>query len=239
MSIARPPIEWVEHVSRGDAAAFHARQMPDELTPTVWWFEVDRPAVVLGSAQPANHLDLDACRKAGVEVVRRRSGGGAVLLEPDDVTWVDVLIPTIHHRWTNDVTTSAWWLGDVWRQTIADLGVVDTAVHKGRMVTTAWSSRVCFAGIGGGEVVATSRRDSGDGGSVSKIVGISQRRTRSGARFQCALYHRWRPEHHVRLFAAPAPLVADLRDVVTTVEATSAEIRASFINRLTSSRPAA
>ena len=37
-------------------------------------------------------VDLEACAGAGVEVVRRRSGGGAVLVEPGSVVWVDVLV---------------------------------------------------------------------------------------------------------------------------------------------------
>ena len=56
-------------------------------------FEVDRPALVLGSTQRAEVVDERACADAGVEVVRRRSGGGAVLLEPGAVVWFDVVVP--------------------------------------------------------------------------------------------------------------------------------------------------
>lgn len=233
MSSARSSTEWTEHHSRGDAAEFHARPIPDDLGPSVWWFEVDRPAIVLGSAQPIDHLDRDACERAGVEIVRRRSGGGAVLLAPGDVVWVDVLIPTTHHRWTHDVSSSARWLGEVWRRALADLGVMDCAamtVHTGPMVTTPWSSRVCFAGIGGGEVVTS---DGGpNGGLTSKIVGISQRRTRSAARFQCALYRHWRPADIAALFVAPTPPVVDLDDLVTTVDGDNASIRAAVLHHL-------
>ena len=45
----------------------------------------------------ATAIDLDvACAAPGVEVVRRRSGGGAVLLVPGEVVWFDVVVPVAH-----------------------------------------------------------------------------------------------------------------------------------------------
>jgi lipoate-protein ligase A len=49
------------------------------------------------------------------------------------------------------------------------------------MVRTEWSELVCFAGLGPGEVTVGGR----------KVVGISQRRTRDAARFQCVAYETW------------------------------------------------
>jgi lipoate-protein ligase A len=49
---------------------------------------------------------------------------------------------------------------------------------------------VCFAGLGPGEVSVNGR----------KVVGISQRRSRQGARFQCAALLEWRPQEMVDLF---------------------------------------
>ncbi len=205
-------------VQRGGPAAFHDRAVTsiDELT--LWWFEVDRAAIVLGSSQPMDHLDVDACAERGVEVVRRRSGGGAVLLEPGDVVWVDVLLPPSDPRWTDDVGESALWLGRVWQSALARLGVGETSVHAAAMVRSEWSSRVCFAGRGAGEVML------GD----AKVVGISQRRGRTGARFQCALYRHWRPQHHSPLFATPTPPEADLAGLAHEIQASQAEIRAAF-----------
>ena len=58
-----------------------------------------------------------------------------------------------------------------------------------------WCPLVCFAGLGPGEVL----RD-GD-----KLVGISQRRSRAGARFQCAVHIRWSPSVLVALLAGELP----------------------------------
>ena len=51
-------------------------------------------AVVLGSGQPEGTVDPDACAAAGAQVVRRRSGGGAVLVEPGGSVWVDLVVPS-------------------------------------------------------------------------------------------------------------------------------------------------
>jgi hypothetical protein len=60
-----------------------------------------------------------------------------------------------------------------------------------------WSGLVCYAGRGPGEVFVPTP----DGGSA-KVVGIAQRRTRAGARFQCAaLIEPWRPAPLLDLLA--------------------------------------
>ena len=56
--------------------------------------DVARPTLVLGSSQP-DDAAVDRARVAerGIEVVRRHSGGAAVLVEPGAAVWVDVTIP--------------------------------------------------------------------------------------------------------------------------------------------------
>lgn len=180
---------WRLERTAGRAADLHLRPLPDRAERLLWWHEVTSPAVALGSSQPEHHLDLDACRSAGVEVVRRRSGGGAVLLDPGDVLWVDVIVPAGDPLWVDDVVRSFHWLGRCWADALVDCGVADVEVHEGPLVRSRWSSVVCFAGMGPGEVTVGGR----------KVVGISQRRTRHAARFQCAVLGAWRPERLVGL----------------------------------------
>jgi lipoate-protein ligase A len=169
------PTGWAVERVAGSAAAFHGRDLPDPFVRTVWVFDIDRPALVLGSTQPDEVVDA----RAGVEVVRRRSGGGAVLLEPGGAVWVDVLVPRDDPLWDDDVARATHWLGDVWAAAIGG----DAVAHRGPNLRTRWSGLVCFGGLGPGEVLARP------GGA--KVVGISQRRTRAGARFQCAALARW------------------------------------------------
>lgn len=181
---------WVVEHHRGSAADFHARAVPDEAVRSVWWFEVEAPTVVLGSTQADDVVDRGRVTHDGVQVVRRRSGGGAVWLAPGVVTWVDLVIPASDPLWSADVSRSSAWVGEVWARCLRGLGTPDATVHAGGMVDGPWSRLVCFAGLGPGEVTVAGR----------KVVGVSQRRTRGAARFQCAVLHRW----------DPAPLLAVL-----------------------------
>jgi lipoate-protein ligase A len=173
----------VERIT-GSAGGLHALEPPDPVTRTAWVFAVERAALVLGSTQSDSIVDHVAADSLGADIVRRRSGGGAVWLDPGGTVWVDVLLPRGDPLWDDDVGRAAHWLGEVWAAAIADnpnaTGDVPQ-VHRDGMVCSSMSGRVCFAGLGPGEVTVGGR----------KAVGISQRRTRAGARFQCVAYERW------------------------------------------------
>ena len=117
------------------AADFHALEVPDPAVRAVWIADPDAPALVLGSAQPAS----DVRRDAEIEVVRRRSGGGAVLVVPGEVLWVDVIVPAGDELWDDDVGRASHWVGDVWAAALAELGV-GAEVHKGPLVSSRWSA---------------------------------------------------------------------------------------------------
>ena len=158
--------------------------------------EVDRSALVLGSTQPDSVVDRDRAEAAGVEVVRRRSGGGAVLLRPGETVWVDVFLPAGDPLAEADVGRAFGWIGRAWVAALTLTGVGQApgppvAVHEGRPRAGPWSATVCFAGLGPGEVTV--------GGA--KVVGISQRRSRAGALFQCGALVAWSPEPLLDLLA--------------------------------------
>jgi lipoate---protein ligase len=184
----------------GEAGVLHALEPRDVAGPHATWLDVERTALVLGSAQPLGHADLDACRREDVDVVRRRSGGGAVLIVPGEMVWLDIVLPVGDPLWVDDVGRSMWWLGDVWKTALESLGATAVEVHRGPVRHTAWSRQVCFDGLGAGEVTI--------GGH--KAVGISQRRTRSWARMQSSVHLAWRPELMVQLLAQPRPAAAQL-----------------------------
>jgi lipoate---protein ligase len=140
----------------------------------VWLLEPTETAVVLGSTQPDDVL------VTGTPAVRRRSGGGAVLMEPGGLVWVDVFVPAGDPLWEADVGRAFAWLGATWATALG----AGALAHAGPLLTTPWSRLVCFAGLGPGEVTVEG----------AKVVGIAQRRTRAGALFQCAALCEWRPE---------------------------------------------
>jgi lipoate---protein ligase len=200
-------VSWSFERATGPASMFHARPLPERPGRAVWVHEVDRPALVLGSAQALEVADAVACERAGVEVVRRRSGGGAVLLVPGEVLWVDVVLPAGDALWDDDVGRAAGWLGDAWAAALVAAGAPGPlAVHRGPMLRSERSDLVCFAGRGPGEVTDSTG---------AKVVGISQRRTRALARFQCAALADWDPVAIASLLAVEdrAALAADLAGV--------------------------
>jgi lipoate---protein ligase len=189
--IARPVVEHL----RGPARAFHARPVPDDAQFALWSFDVSTPAVALGSRQGLDTVDVDECARQGLEIVRRRSGGGVVLLLPGEIVWIDVIVPAGHPCWSDDVRESMVRIGERWGEALGPLHPDALRVHRGGVERTPWSELVCFAGAGPGEVFAGSR----------KLVGISQRRTRAAARFQCAIHRRYDAARTASVLAGPLP----------------------------------
>lgn len=181
----------VEHCA-GTAQELHDAAASDPVDGrSVVVQHVAGPSLVLGSTQPASDVDAERAAALGIEVARRRSGGGAVLLRPDDHVWVDLVVPSDDPLAEDDVERAAWWVGRAW---VAALGLDDpgggrVVVHRHGVSDRDAGRVACFAALGPGEVELDGR----------KVLGVSQRRTRSGARFQCIAYRTWEPERLLSL----------------------------------------
>ena len=125
-------------------------------------------------------------------------------------------MPRADPTWDDDVGRSFAWLGRAWQQALADLGL-EAEVHDGALVCGAFGRQVCFAAIGSGELTV--------GGA--KAVGLSQRRTRAGARMQCTVYRRWDPAPLAALGIDPDDLPP-----VATVDAPRSRIEAALLAHL-------
>ena len=193
--------------------------------PSVRFVEVTRRAVVLGSTQPDDAVDAAAAAAAGVDVVRRRSGGGAVLVGPGELLWFDAFVPAADRLSSDDVGRAAHWMGQLWTSALDAVGV-DATWHESGLVTTRWSRLVCFAGLGPGEVCV--------GGA--KVVGLSQRRTRTGAWFASAALLRWDPTPLLEVFdltpAERAHAADELIDVAAPVGVPAAALDVALLDRL-------
>ncbi len=192
---------WVVNDYVGTARQFHASDL--EWRRSLWLCRPTDAAIVLGSAQDELDVDTERAHREKIDVVRRRSGGGAVYLDPDSSVWIDVVITRKDAHWVDDVSTSALWLGQVWCEVLRRYGVPDLEVFSAPMLKPAASRSVCFAGMASGEVLSAGR----------KVVGISQRRNRDGARFQCVMYRQWRPKKYAHLFVSQ-----EIQDALCSLE---------------------
>lgn len=131
------------------------------------------PALVMGSAQRETDFDVEALRNDDIALAPRRSGGGAVFIEPAGVVWVDVLAPRGSRYWSDDLGATFLRVGECWQAALRELGVASEIVQESPDRSPE-ARLACWAGLGWGEVTV-------DG---AKIVGLSMRRTRWGARIQ-------------------------------------------------------
>ncbi len=101
-------------------------------------------------------------------------------LDPETSAWVDVFVPAGDPLWHADLSKAFHWLGRTLATAFAALGA-PASVHLGPYEAGPSDGLVCLASLGPGEVMADGR----------KLIGISQRRTREGSRFQCIAYNRF------------------------------------------------
>jgi lipoate-protein ligase A len=221
-----PPSGWELRQLTGRAADLHAEPLPEASARAVWVLDATAAALVLGSTQSEQLVDSEAAAAAGIEVARRRSGGGVVLVLPGETAWVDVIVPAGDPLWDDDIARAAHWLGRAWQSALAELGVGATDVHEGPLACGPLGRLVCFATVGAGEVTIPGA----DG--PRKLVGISQRRTRAAARFQCAAYRRWDPEPLARLLRLDHEGRRAIADAAVGTERDPATLVDAFIRQL-------
>lgn len=153
--------------------------------PALRWYGARAQALVIGSGQRLHEVDGAAVAGAGATLHRRASGGTAVLFVPGFLMQ-DIALPLDHPLYRADVSESYAWLGALWVDALAALGVAGelVAVAAARADARGADPRVrraCFGGRSPYEVLAGGR----------KLVGFSQIRRRPGALFQVGVYARW------------------------------------------------
>jgi lipoate-protein ligase A len=169
-----PAVELIERATRWlDATVADGR-------PRAAWSWATDAAVVLGSAQ---RLDGWA-PPPPYGLVRRGTGGGAVICDPDYLM-LDVVLPASDARVADDLAHSYAWLAEGLLDALAARGArglraVSTAEVRAAGEDDRQAGRLaCWAALGPWEIVDAEGR---------KLVGLAQRRRRGAALFQAALY---------------------------------------------------
>ncbi len=189
MSPASAPVDgiqrgWMVHTIAGPVQQLQDLENPHDLIRTVRVMQPESSAVALGSSQRNEVIDRERAISAGLRIARRRSGGGVVLIVPGQQAWVEFLVPRGDPLWNDDIVRASFWVGDIWCETLAAVGMPGGTVHRGRSEVGDWSDTVCFAGMGPGEVRVDGR----------KVMGLSQRRSRDWTRIQTMVHTVWDPE---------------------------------------------
>lgn len=157
----------------GDEALLSA--LGDGEAPLGRWWVPSAPAIVVGLAlhhRLASVIDVDRARAAGIEVIERRAGGGAVWLD-EHVLCGAICLP----GWevSSDVTESYRWLGDLLAGALGGRRVeVDEARAELQRAEPAIRD-TCYGVLSPHEVVDAQG---------AKIVGLAQVRRRHAALFQ-------------------------------------------------------
>jgi lipoate-protein ligase A len=135
--------------------------------PTLRFFAWSPPCLSLGRNQPLADVDGQACRVAGVDVVRRPTGGRAIL-HTDELTYSVALLQT-DPRAAGDILTSYRCLSVGLLAGLRRLGL-EVAHSAGNRKAPADPSAVCFEVPSNYEITVGSR----------KLVGSAQWRVRGG-----------------------------------------------------------
>jgi lipoate-protein ligase A len=170
-------------------------QVHDDGEPLVRWWVAATPAVVVGlglSQRLASVVDLERCRAAGIGVLQRKAGGGALLLDAHMLCGA-ICLPT--SAVSADLTESYRWLGDRLTTSLRGAGVTGARrveVDEARADVAYLRQRddsvarlllsTCYGALSPHEVVI--------GNGSSKLVGLAQVRRRHAALFQFGLLLR-------------------------------------------------
>ncbi len=156
--------------------AWNQQQLATPVTQAdfrLWHYRA--PAVVLGCSQRGLVSEAQSVQRAGLDLVQRHAGGGAVLVGP----WMlsaSIVLPASHPLVTASAVQSYRWLGELFVSVLSGTGIATEALapeaakasqQRHANSELGWA---CFAGLSPWEVVVDQR----------KIVGLAQVRRRTG-----------------------------------------------------------
>lgn len=153
-------------------------------TPQVLFWQYDQAAVIMGCSQRPSDAQTQRSMEAGFPILRRRSGGGAVLAGPWMLS-VTVFIPPEHPVAGQNIIEIFSWLEQIWIDTLLTCGVpckgVDQQmIDRSKVVSQEQDLKwACYASLSHGEVISDDGR---------KLVGLAQIRKRKGVALVSGLH---------------------------------------------------
>ena len=139
----------------------------DASLPTLRFYAWSPPCLSLGRSQRLGEVDLAACRAAGVDIVRRPTGGRSIL-HIDELTYSVSLLQT-DTRARGGIVESYRRLSEGLLAGLRSLGV-DATQARGQTADSTETTAVCFETPSDYEITVAGR----------KLVGSAQWRARGG-----------------------------------------------------------
>jgi lipoate-protein ligase A len=171
-----------------DEACLDAEVAEDRQVPWRWWVAT-APAVVVGvgmKSRLTEIVDFERCAAAGIDVLSRRAGGGALLLNEHMLCGAVCLPPSTIPA---DVTESYRWLGERFVAALRSIGVSSARrveivearadvrrLRDSRDTVSKLLLATCYGALSPHEVVA--------GEQARKLVGLAQVRRRRATLYQ-------------------------------------------------------
>jgi lipoate-protein ligase A len=145
----------LEHIGRGESA------------PTLRLYAWDPPSLSLGHAQPFSDVDMDRLKQRGWEVVRRATGGRAIL-HTDEITY-SVIAPSNEPRVEGSVLESYNRLAQALLLAVKNLDI-PVEMKEGKVSESATPNPVCFEVPSTYEITVNGK----------KLIGSAQARKKEG-----------------------------------------------------------
>ncbi len=138
--------------------------------PQLLLWQYDSPAISMGCSQRPDESQIQRAAWAGLTIMRRGSGGGAVLVGPWMLS-VTLLIPQEHSLGAFNLIEIFGWLEQIWLKALLASGVDCQGVDKVRIDQSKAISKgqgvdwACYASLSHGEIISPDGR---------KLVGLAQ-----------------------------------------------------------------
>lgn len=162
------------------------------LPPTLRLYGWDRPSVSLGCFQKVTDIDRAYCDSRGIPVVRRPTGGRAIL-HGDELTY-SFSVRTDTPPFSKGLLDSYGRIGAALGLALGRIGLQAEAKAEREKGSVLAGSALCFRSASYGEILVAGR----------KVVGSAQKRWDNGLLQQGSLPYGFDPEEMGRVFGKDA-----------------------------------
>ncbi len=191
--------------------------------PTLRLYGWDRPSLSLGCFQSISGISTDYCEKNNIPVVRRPTGGRAIL-HGDEFTY-SVSVRTDHDRFSKGLLDSYRTISEAFSLTFANMGIRTESKRKREKGSVLTRSPLCFRSSSFGEILIDNK----------KVVGSAQKRWPDGLLQQGSIPYSFDEEKIKNIFGkerseAPGIYMKTLREILPQLddERFKKTVRSSF-----------